>query len=432
MGKNFTRGDRGQGIRAGGVEGLIQVQLPLGMLATLEDVQRGFFSLCVAAGREVLTAMMEREREALCGPKWVPNAQRHAVRAGTMKSQVTLGGRRIEMRKLRARSVEGRELRLPSFEFATGRDPLDARTLEAITIGVSTRKYARSLDPLPAGETEWSVARSSVSRRFVALSARMLTRWLSQPLDPLDIRVVIIDGIFFRDHCVLIALGVASDGAKHVLGLREGSAENAIVTKGLLGDLIERGLSPEQSYLFVIDGSRAIRRAISELFGDLAVVHRCHFHKIRNVLGHLPEAMHANVRRAMNQAYESTDADLAQRQLERMARSLERDHPGAAASVREGLLETLTLQRLGVSGALYRSLRSTNAIENLNGSVISFCRNVRRWRDGSMLLRWIGASLREAQNKFRRLKGFRDMKHLVAALDRRTERQGVELKKRVA
>jgi len=431
MRKNFTGGDRGQ--EGGGSAGeLIQVQLPLGMLATLEDVERGFFSLCVAAGREVLTAMMERERETLCGPKWIPNAQRRAVRSGTMKSQVTLGGRRIEMKRLRARSAEGKELRLPSFEFATGRDPLDARTLEAIAIGVSSRKYARSLDPLPEGETEWSVARSSVSRRFVAMSSRMLTRWLSLPLDSLDIRVVILDGIFFRDHCVLTALGVASDGAKHVLGLREGSAENAVVAKGLLGDLIERGLSPERAYLFVIDGSKAIRRAITELFGDLAVVHRCHFHKIRNVLGHLPETMHTNVRRAMNQAYESSDPELAQRQLERLARSLERDHPGAAASLREGLEETLTLQRLGISGALYRSLRSTNAIENLNGSVVSFCRNVRRWRDGAMLLRWIAASLREAQNKFRRLKGFCDVKHLIAALDRRTERQGVDPKKRVA
>jgi putative transposase len=309
-------------------EGLIQVQLPLGMLATLEDVQQGFFSLCVAAGREVLTVMKEREREALCGPKWVPNAQRRAVRGGTMKSEVTLGGRRIAMRRLRARSVQGKELRLPSFEFATSRDPLEARTLEAIAIGVSTRKYARSLEALHEGEVERSVARSSLSRRFVAMSSRTLTQWLTKPLDRLDLRVVIIDGIFFREHCVLIALGVASDGAKHVLGLREGSAENAIVAKGPLGDLIERGLSPERACLFVIDGSKGIRRAITELFGTLGVVHRCHFHKIRNVLGHLPEGMHASVRRAMKQAYESTDAYLAHRQLERLARSLEREHPG--------------------------------------------------------------------------------------------------------
>ena len=431
MRKTVTGRDRDQ--EAGASEGeRIEVQLPLGLLATLEDVQRGFFSLCVAAGREVLTAMMEREREALCGPKWVPNAQRRAVRGGTTKSEVTLGGRRIGIQRLRARSVDEGELRLPSFEFATCRDPLDARTLEAIAIGVSTRKYARSLDALPEGEAERSVSKSSVSRRFVAMSSRLLDKWLSQPLDPLDIRAVIIDGIFFRDRCVLIALGVASDGAKRILGLREGSAENAIVAKGLLSDLIERGLSAERPCLFVIDGSKGIRRAIVDLFGELGVVQRCQVHKRRNVLGHLPETMQASVRRAIQQAYESTDGDLARRQLDRLARSLEREHPGAAASLREGLEETLTLQRLGATGGLYRSLRSTNAIENLNGSVVHFCHNVRRWKDGSMLLRWIGSALHEAQNRFRRLKGFQDMKHLVAALDRRIDRQGVEEKKRVA
>lgn len=427
MRKSFTEGAGRQPI---GEEKYVEVQLPLGLLATLDDVQQGFFSLCVAAGREVLTAMMEREREALCGPKWMPNAQRRAVRGGTTKSEVTLGGRRIGIQRLRARSVEGSELRLPSFEFAASRDPLDARTLEAISIGVSTRKYARSLDALPEGERERSVWRSSVSRRFVVMSSRLLTEWLTQPLDQLDLRVVIIDGLFFRDHCVLMALGVAADGAKRILGLREGSAENAVVAKGLLSDLIERGLNAERACLFVIDGSKGIRKAIADLFGELGLVQRCHLHKIRNVIGHLPEAMHASVRRAMQQAYESTDADLARRQLERLARSLEREHPGAAASLREGLDETLTLQRLGVTGALYRSLRSTNAIENLNGTVVHFCRNVRRWKDGTMLLRWIASSLREAQQRFRRLKGFRDMKYLVAALDRR--RQGVEPKTRVA
>jgi putative transposase len=431
MKKSFTGGGRDQGVRASGGE-LIEVQLPLGLLATLEDVQQGFFSLCVAAGREVLTAMMEREREALCGPKWIPNAKRRAVRGGTTKSEVTLGGRRIGIRRLRARSVAGAELSLPSFELAASRDSLDARTLEAIAIGVSTRKYGRSLDPLPVGEVERSVSKSSVSRRFVAMSASMLTEWLSQPLDRFDVRVVIIDGVFFRDHCILMALGVASDGAKRILGLREGSTENAVVAKALLSDLVERGLRVEKPCVFVIDGSKGIRKAIADLFGKLGVVHRCHVHKTRNVLGHLPESMHASVNRAMQQAYESTDPDLARRQLERLARSLEREHPGAAASLREGLEETLTLQRLGVTGTLYRSLRSTNAIENLNGSVVRFCRNVRRWKDGAMLLRWIGSALHEAQRGFRRVKGFRDMKHLVAALDRRSEHDGVELKNKVA
>jgi len=410
----------------------VEVQIPLGLLASLQDVRQGFFSLCVSAGRQVLTAMMERDREALCGPKWIPNPQRRAHRAGTIRSEVTLGGRRIPVERLRARSIDGGELRLPSFGYAASRDPLDARTLEAIAIGVSTRKYHRSLDPLPSEETERSVCRSSVSRRFVALSSQVLAKWMNRALDRLDIRVVIIDGIFLANHCILIALGVACDGGKHVLGLREGSSENSTVAKALLSEMIDRGLNAERPMLFVIDGGRGLRKAITELFGPGALVQRCQVHKRRNVLDHLPESMQAGVRRAMQQAYETPDADLARRQLDRLARSLEREHPGAAGSLREGLEETLTLQGLGISGALYRTLRSSNPIENLNGSVMLFARNVRRWQDGSMILRWVGSALHEAQKQFRRLRGFRDMKHLIAALDGLNSNSGVELKKRVA
>lgn len=429
MGKSFTRG---AARRRDGEREVVEVQIPLGLLASLEDVHEGFFSLCVKAGRQVLTAMMEQDREALCGPKWKPDPERRAIRAGTTRSEVTLGGRRIEMRKLRARSIDGGELMLPSFGFAASRDPLDHRTVEAIAVGVSTRKYHRSLDALPADERERSVGRSSVSRRFVALSSRMVDGWLSRPLDRLDIRVVMIDGLFLRDHCILIALGVASDGAKHVLGLREGSTENAAVARALLSDLVERGLGTDRPILFVIDGGKALRKAIGDLFGVRAVVQRCQVHKRRNVLDHLPESMQPSVRRAMQQAYDSSDVDLARRQLDRLARSLEREHPGAAASLREGFEETLTLQRLGVSDGLYRVLRSTNSIENLNGSVVHFARNVRRWKDASMMLRWVATGLHEAQKQFRRLKGFRDMKHLVAALDRLNPNSAVEGNRKVA
>jgi transposase-like protein len=428
MRKTLTEEVAGQ--RIDGEARLVEVQIPLGMLESLEDVRDGFFALCVRAGRQVLTAMMEQDREVLCGPKWVPNPQRRAKRIGTTTSEVTLGGRRIAMRRLRTRTIDGQELRLPSFGFAARRDALDARTLEAIAVGVSTRKYRRSLDPLPSDETERSTGRSSVSRRFVALSSRLLTKWMSRALDRVDLRVVMIDGIFFRDHCILVALGIASDGAKHVLGLREGSTENSTVAKALLSELIDRGLCVERPLLFVIDGGKGIRKAIAELFGAAGVVQRCQVHKRRNVLDHLPDSMKANVRRGMQQAYDTPDADVARRQLERLVGSLRREHPGAAASLHEGLEETLTLQRLGITDALYRTLRSTNAIENLNGSVAHFTRNVRRWRDGSMMVRWIGTSLHEAQSQFRRLKGFRDMKRLVAALDR--SNSGVERMMEVA
>jgi putative transposase len=259
MGKSFTRG---AARRRDDEREVVEVQIPLGLLGSLEDVRDGFFSLCVKAGRQVLTAMMEQDREALCGPKWKPDAQRRAIRAGTTRSEVTLGGRRIGIERLRARSMDGGELRLPSFGFAASRDPLDHRTVEAIAVGVSTRKYHRSLDPLSVDERERSVSRSCVSRRFVALSSRVVDGWLGRPLDRLDVRVVMIDGLLLRDHCILIALGVASDGAKHVLGLREGSTENAAVARAMLSDLIDRGLRAERPILFVIDGGKGDRRSV--------------------------------------------------------------------------------------------------------------------------------------------------------------------------
>jgi len=394
------------------------VQLPLPLLDMLADTRTAFFGLCLDAGQQVLRTMMEQDRERLCGPKHVPNPARRAYRGGSVRGEVTLGGRRIPMTRLRARSVAGHELALPSFAYAAGRDPLDARTLEAIAIGVTTRKYRRALDPLPAGIDERAVSKSSVSRRFVALTSAQLTTWLAQPLDDLDVRILLIDGLHFRDHVILVALGVDSQGQKHVLALREGTTENATVCKALLADVRERGLDLERPVLVVIDGGTGLRKAIRETCGPTALVQRCQVHKRRNVLEHLPERMRPRVRRVLDEAYSLGDAALATRRLLQLAAGLAQPHPGAAASLREGLEETLTLQHLGVTGALYRTLRSTNAIENLNGLVGSFVRHVRRWRHGRMLVRWIAAGLREAGRSFRRLRGHRDLAALIRALDR--------------
>lgn len=396
----------------------ILVQIPLPMLGVLADLEHAFFDLCVHAGQQVFEKMMEADRERLCGPKDKHNPDRTTFRSGSTTSEVTLGGRRIAMRRLRARSAEG-EVSLPSFVWASDRDPLDRHTMEAIACGVSTRKYGRSLDRLPTETRERSVSKSSVSRRFVALSARQLTDWLSMPLGDLDLPIVMIDGIAFRDHTILIALGIDLQGNKHVLGLREGTTENAAVARALLADLLERGLNPDRARLFVIDGAKALRVAIEKTFGKLARIHRCQLHKLRNVLGHLPEALHATVARALREAWDLEDADLAKRRLERLARSLEAKHPDAASSIREGLEETLTLQRLGARGALYRTLRSTNVIENLNGSVAAYTRNVRRWRGGSMLKRWVCAAILDASKRFRRIRGFRDLSALAHALQTR-------------
>ncbi len=411
---------------------MVTMQMALPMLAAMSNVTHDFQALCIDAGRQVLSAMMEQERTALCGPKWIPNPQRQAGRHGNTKSLIVLGGRQIDIKRPRVRSGGAGERDLPSFQWAAERDPLDHHTMEAIACGVSTRNYPRTLDPITPSEREVSISSSAVSRRFVAMSAEIVSTYLSRPLDKLELRVIMIDGIVFSDHTILIALGVSAGAEKIVLGVREGTTESAGVVKALLSDLIERGLSTEKPIVFVIDGAKGLRSAIVALFGKLGLVQRCQVHKLRNVLDHLPEALRPGTQRAMREAYDSADADLAERRLEQVARSLEREHPGAAASLREGLADTLTLSRLKIGGSLYRSLRSTNLIENLNGSVAHFARNVRRWRGGSMIVRWVATAVREAEKKFRRLKGHKQMPQLLAALDAQAPSPQLDMRKKAA
>ncbi len=410
----------------------VAVQVPLPVLGALAHAENAFFELCVEVGQQVFSVLMEQDRESLCGPKGKHDPERLAHRAGSASSDITLGGRRIPVRRLRARSLVGEELALPSFAFATDRDPLDRRTMEAIACGVSTRKYGRSLEKLGEGQEERSTSKSAVSRRFVALSRKQMTAWLSTPLNDLDLRVLVIDGVVFHDHTVLIVLGIDSDGKKHVLGLREGTTENSRVAKALLRDLLERGLDPERARVFVIDGSKALHVAIRKVFGPLGVMHRCQVHKRRNILDHLPERLHASVDRILKEAWDSPDADLAKRRLESLASSLEAEHPGAAGSIREGLDETLTLQRLGIEGALYRTLRSTNTIENLNGGVATYTRNVKRWRGGSMIVRWVSAAVLEAQGRFRRIRGYKEIHRLIATLEQIEQEQKIATDQQVA
>ncbi len=393
------------------------VEVPLPLLGAFANIERSFFDLCIDAGQQVLASMMEQDREDLCGPRWKRDPDRKAGRAGTTQSEVTLGGRRIAVRRPRVRSREGEESVLPSFAFASSRDPLDRHTLEAVACGVSTRKYARSLDALPEEIEERSVSKSSVSRRYVAMTTKQMTTWLTKPIGDRHFPVILIDGIRLGDHTVLIALGIDIEGKKQVLGLREGDTENSRVAKALLRDLIERGLDPERGRLFVIDGAKALRSAVQKIFGDLGVVQRCQIHKQRNILGHLPDGMNESVKAILRQAWSLRDSKLAKARLERLASSLEADHPGAAASLCEGLEETLTLQGLGIEGTLYRKLRTTNAIENLNSGIATYSKHVKRWQGGSMVTRWVGAAIVEAEKKFRRVQGWRDIEKLVRALN---------------
>ena len=409
-----------------------QVQISLPVQGVLHDIRHAFQGLCIHAGQQVLAAMMEADRVALCGAKGVPDSDRRAVRGGSTGSRVVLGGQRIAIKRPRVRCVDAGELQLPTFTWAAGVDPLNAATMAAIAAGVSTRRYRSTVDALPPGQESSATSSSAVSRRFVALSQQQLDDWLSRRLDTLDLPVVMIDGIHFRDRVILVALGIDAQGNKHVLGLREGSSEAARVVRSLLSDLIDRGLDAARMRLWVIDGGKALRKAITETFGATALVQRCQEHKRRNVLEHLPEEMHASVNRAMRDAWCSHDAALARRQLMRLATSLQNKHPGAAASMKEGLEETLTLQELGITGALYRTLRTTNPLENLNGSIAHYTRNVKRWKDGAMTLRWVASALSDASGRFRRLRGCGEMKTLLMALDSRAPNSTVHAVSKVA
>jgi transposase-like protein len=394
-------------------------QRPLGVLGVLQDVEHAFAGLCLQAGLQVLHELMEEDRTELCGPKGVPDEGRLAVRGGTTPASVVLAGQRIPIQRPRVRGLDRGEVPLPSYEWAVDTDPLNAATMAAVAAGVSMRRYA-SIErtvPDPFAAKRDATAKSSVSRRFVEKSAQQLRRRLSDPITQLDLPVVMIDGIHLAGSVILVALGIDATGHKHVLGLHEGSTENTRVVKALLSELIERGLQADRARLWVIDGGKALRRAITECFGALALVQRCQEHKRRNVLEHLPEAKQAGVGRAMRDAWDGGNAQLARLRLVRLADALGSAHPGAARSLREGLAETLTVQALGISGALYRTLRTTNPIENLNGSIAHYTRNVKRWKNASMAERWAASALQDAQGRFRRLLGFRDMPKLLAALD---------------
>jgi transposase-like protein len=285
-----------------------------------------------------------------------------------------------------------------------------------MVLGVSTRRYARSLEPLPEAVTVRGVSKSAVSERFVYGTERKLAELMSRDLREHRVVALLIDGVHFGEHVVLAAVGVDERGDKHALGLREGATENTAAVRALLADLVERGLATDRSLLIVIDGAKALHKAVVEVFGAHALIQRCREHKRRNVTDALPERLRPAVRSAMNQAYATRDAKRARRQLETLARQLEHQHPGAAASLREGLEETLTVMRLGLPENLERVLSSTNLIENLFSRVREIGRRVRRWQSGTMVLRWTAAGVLEAERGFRKLAGYRAMPILVAAL----------------
>lgn len=384
--------------------------------AAMIDARATLHDAIVAAGMGVLGAMLEEERAKICGPRYVHQPERGASRAGHANGELALGGRRVRVRRPRVRSTDGDEVTLETWRRFAEADPLTPRAVEQMVLGVSTRKYVRSIEPAPPGLTSRGTSKSAVSRRFVASTREKLAETMSRDLSKLALCSIMIDGIHVGEHLVLVALGIDTHGDKQVLGLYEGATENTTCCTGLLSDLEARGVPTDRAMLFVIDGSKALAKAIRVKFGTRALIQRCQVHKRRNVEDHLPNDMKRNAGRTISAAYHSGNAVRAKRMLEGLARQLERKHPSAAASLREGLDETLTVMGLDLHEGLARTLSTTNPIEFLNGRIRRTTHNVAKWDGGEMVMRWLAVALIEASKTFRKLRGYKGMPKLVAAL----------------
>ena len=397
--------------------------LPAGVQEALGELvgaaKDGLLALSVGVGLGVLAELMEEEVDEVVGPKGRHDPARSAVRHGHETGEVTLGGRRVPVERPRVRTADGaQEVALATYAHFADRDPLTRLVLERMLAGVSTRRYVRVLEPVGAKveETAGSTSKSSVSRAFVERTRESLGELMARRLDDVRLAVMMLDGIDLKGRTNIVALGITTEGVKIPLGLWEGSTENATVATALLSDLVQRGLDPTQGILFVIDGAKALRKAIHAVFGN-APIQRCIRHKERNVLEHLPERDRPAVKRRLRAAWAETDQDKALDRLQTLASELDRTHPGAAGSLREGLAETLTLTRLRIKGPLKRTLESTNPCESMIECVRRTSRNVKRWQSGEMGLRWTAAGMLEAERQFRKIIGYRDLATLIVAIE---------------
>lgn len=396
-----------------------EIQEALGEL--VGAAREGLLALSVGVGLRVVHELMESEVTEVVGPRGKHNSERTASRHGHEDGSMTLGGRRVAVSRPRARTIDGKELAVSTYEYFADRDPLSRAVMDRMLAGVSTRKFERVGEPV-GEEIERcasSKRKSTVSEMFIEKTRTALGELMTRRLDDVRLAVMMLDGLEIAGRVHVVALGISTEGVKVPLGLWEGSTENATLARSLLADLVDRGLDPGQAILFVLDGGKALRKAIKDVFGEHALVHRCHRHKERNVLDLLPERDRSSVLARIRGAWALEDPLVAGQQLERLAAELDRTWPDAASSLREGMAETLTLMSLGVSGPLAKTLSSTNPIESMIEIVRRTQRNVKRWQDGDMRKRWTAAGMLQAEAQFRRVVGYSDLANLVTAIEQR-------------
>lgn len=416
------------------------IALMPGLEEAWQDVNSSFERFCLTAGIEAMEQMLREDAQQFTGARHSRGRERTGQRWGATKGKLGFHGGTVAVRRPRVRSYDSREVVLPTWAAAQGEDWLGRWAMNLMLINISTRKLKRAVR-LPEGDVPAvagdGTSKSAASRRFVALSAERMAEWMASDLSQLDLVVIQIDGLHIDNDLILVAaLGIDGHGNKHPLGLMEGATENAAVVQALIDNLIERRLDPKVCRLFIVDGAKALTKAIRSTFGRHTPIQRCQIHKARNVIERLPKPLHISVRKALRQAWELDDADKAERLLRNLARRLEQEAPGVAASILEGLDEMLTVNRLGLPRQLRRSLACTNSIENMMGTVRRVCRNVKRWRNAAMALRWTAAGMMEAAKGFRRLKAHKQLPILKAALAahqaQHTTKQKLEEKRQAA
>jgi len=405
-------------------DAVVLPDLPEEIALVMTDVagaaREGLLAMSVAAGMAVMQALFEAEIAAVAGPKGRHDPNRAAVRHGGGRGSVTLGGRRVAVDRPRARTLDGHEVPLTSYTYFAAEDVLTRVVMERMLAGVATRRHARTAEPVgtEVDREAKSTSRSAISRRFVKQTETALAELMARDLAGEDIKVLLLDGEHMAERCVVVALAITADGTKKPVGLWDGSTENKTVVRSLLADLVERGLKFDDGLLVVIDGAKALSAAVREVFGAKALIQRCTLHKRRNAADHLPDKEQAWVDAKLVKAFTHPDPDTGLANAKSLAAQLDKNYPSAAASLREGLEEMFTVARLGIDGRLAKTLTTSNPIESMISIARTTNRNVTRWRDGQMVLRWTAAGMLNAERSFRRIKGYKQMPQLVDALRR--------------
>ena len=405
-------------------DAVVLPDLPEEVVLTLTDIagaaREGLLAMSVAAGMAVMQALFEGEIVEVAGPKGRHDPNRAAVRHGSGRGSVTLGGRRVAVDRPRARTLDGHEVPLASYTHFAAEDVLTRVVMERMLAGVASRRHARVAEPVGTvvDKEAKSTSRSAISRRFVKQTETALAELMARDLTGEDIKVLMLDGEHMAERCVVVALAITADGTKKPVGLWDGSTENKTVVRSLLADLVERGLTVDDGLLVIIDGAKALSAAVREVFGAKTLIQRCTLHKRRNVADHLPDKEQAWVDAKLVKAFAHPDPETGLANAKSLAAQLDKSYPSAASSLRAGLEEMFTVARLGIDGRLAKTLTTSNPIESMISIARTTNRNVTRWRDGQMVLRWTAAGMLNAERSFRRIKGHKQMPQLIDALRR--------------